>query len=144
MAAAHPNWWPWAWGREKTGPIRHDPFLTENLYDFEWRQVYERREDIDIIILWAWNSRMEQLYIEPDDGESGAAPVGDLLVRKTAWYARRFMSGASFNMFDSSAPWPLQGAEEEAKLKPRWDVHLSGDDEQPGCAGEFLSSVLGG
>ena len=29
------------------------------------------------------------------------------------------------------------------KLKPRWDVHLSGDDDQPGCAGEFLSSVLG-
>ena len=21
------------------------------------------------------------------------------------------------------------------KLKPRWDVHLSGDDDQPGCAG---------
>ena len=21
-----------------------------------------------------------------------------------------------------------------SKLKPRWDVHLSGDDDQPGCA----------
>ena len=30
-----------------------------------------------------------------------------------------------------------------SKLKPRWDVHLSGDDEQLGCAGESLSSVLG-
>ncbi len=30
------------------------------------------------------------------------------------------------------------------KLKPRWDVHLSGDDDQLGCAGESLSSVLGG
>ena len=30
-----------------------------------------------------------------------------------------------------------------AKLKPRWDVHLSGDDDQPGYAGESLSSVLG-
>ena len=29
------------------------------------------------------------------------------------------------------------------KLKPRWDVHLSGDDDQPGYAGESLSSVLG-
>ncbi len=29
------------------------------------------------------------------------------------------------------------------KLKPRWNVHLSGDDDQLGCAGEFLSSVLG-
>ena len=29
------------------------------------------------------------------------------------------------------------------KLKPRWDVPLSGDDDQLGCAGESLSSVLG-
>ena len=29
------------------------------------------------------------------------------------------------------------------KLKPRWDVHLSGDGDQLGCAGESLSSVLG-
>ena len=29
------------------------------------------------------------------------------------------------------------------KLKPRWDVHLSGDVDQLGCAGESLSSVLG-
>ena len=29
------------------------------------------------------------------------------------------------------------------KLKPRWDVHLSGDDDQLGCAGGSLSSVLG-
>ena len=29
------------------------------------------------------------------------------------------------------------------KLKPRWDVHLSGDADQLGCAGESLSSVLG-
>ena len=29
------------------------------------------------------------------------------------------------------------------KLKPRWDVHLSGDDDQLGCAGESISSVPG-
>ena len=29
------------------------------------------------------------------------------------------------------------------KLKPRWDVHLSGDDDQLGCAGASLSSVFG-
>ena len=29
------------------------------------------------------------------------------------------------------------------KLKPRWDLHLIGDDDQLGCAGESLSSVLG-
>ena len=29
------------------------------------------------------------------------------------------------------------------KLKPRWDVHLSGDDDQRSSADESLSSVLG-
>ena len=29
------------------------------------------------------------------------------------------------------------------KLKPRWDVHSSRDDDQLGCAGESLSSILG-
>ena len=99
LDAAHPDWWPDAWGRRETGPIRHDPYLQDNLYDFEWRQVYERREDVDLIILWAWNSWMEQLYIEPDNGE-GAAPAGDGLLRKTAWYAQRLISGAPFEMFD--------------------------------------------
>ena len=37
---------------------------------------------------------------------------------------------------DDPYPW-------EPKLKPRWDVHLSGDVDQLGCAGESLSSVLG-
>ena len=99
LAAAHPNWWPDAWGRKHTGPVRHDPYLKENLYDFEWRKVYNRRHEVDLIILWAWNSWMEQLYIEPDDGE-GMAPAEDNLVRKTAWYVRRFMSGAPFKMFE--------------------------------------------
>ena len=31
----------------------------------------------------------------------------------------------------------------EPKLKPRWDVHLSGADDQLGYAAESLSSVLG-
>ena len=37
----------------------------------------------------------------------------------------------------------VDAAVEATKLKPRWDVHLSGDDDQLGCAGESLSSVLG-
>ena len=38
---------------------------------------------------------------------------------------------------------PLFPLARESKLKPRWDVHLSGDDDQLGYAGESLSSVLG-
>ena len=97
LAAAHPKWFlEGAWPR--TEPLRKDPYLAEHLYDHEWNQVYQSRDEVDLIIVWAWNSWMEQLYIEPDDGE-GAAPAGDLLVRKTAWYARRLMSGAPFEMF---------------------------------------------
>ena len=99
LAAAHPDWWPDAWRRRNTGPIRHDLYLVDNLYDFEWSQVYNKSDDVDLIVLWDWNSWMEQLYIEPDDGE-GAAPARDTLVHKTAWYGRRFMSGAPFEMFE--------------------------------------------
>ena len=38
---------------------------------------------------------------------------------------------------------PGQVTFSHTKLKPRWDVHLSGDDDQLGYAGEPLSSVLG-
>lgn len=99
LAAAHPNWWPDAWNRGHTGPVRQDPYLEENLYDLEWRQVYDNRDSVDLIVLWAWNSWMEQLYIEPDDGQ-GTAPAGNTLLRKTAWYASRFVSGAPFKMYD--------------------------------------------
>ena len=90
-----------SWGR--TEPVRHDPYLMENLYDFEWRQVYERREEVGLLILWAWNSWMEKLYIEPDKGK-GAAPAKDTLVRKTAWYLRGLMNGAPFKLFESDRP----------------------------------------
>ena len=38
---------------------------------------------------------------------------------------RRYFPGMTRNSEMSTEP----------KLKPRWDVHLSGDDDQPGCAG---------
>ncbi len=103
LAAANPDWWPEAWGRRDTGPLRRDPYLAEGLYDSEWRQVFDRREDVDLVILWAWNSWMEQLYIEPDDGQ-GVYPAGDGLVRKTAHYANLFRSGLPFESFEEDAP----------------------------------------
>ena len=39
--------------------------------------------------------------------------------------------------------WACRDGSWGTKLKPRWDVHLSGDDHQLGCAGESLWSVLG-
>ena len=46
---------------------------------------------------------------------------------------RRYFPGMTRNSEMSTEP----------KLKPRWDVHLSSYDDQLGCAGESLSSVLG-
>ncbi len=97
LAAAHPDWWPWAWNRECA--VRHDPELTEKLYDYQWQEIHERRDEIDLVIIWGWNSWMEQLYIEPDDGE-GVASAGDSLLRKTAWYVTRLRSGEYFRRFD--------------------------------------------
>ena len=99
LAAAHPEWFENGFWR-RTEPLRKDPYLTENLYDFEWRQVYGHREEVDLIILWAWNSWMEQLCIEPDNGQ-GAAPAGDTLARKTTWYSRRLLNGSPFEMFQA-------------------------------------------
>ena len=97
LCMAHPNWWVnGAWGR--TEAVRHDPQLKDNLYDYQWGRVHDRRDEVDLIIVWAWNSWMEQLYIEPDDGQ-GVAPAGDSLLRKTAWYGKRFKEGAAFEPF---------------------------------------------
>ena len=52
-----------------------------------------------------------------------------------SWRRRSRRPGAG-----QSLPRPSGG---HPKLKPRWDVHLSGDDDQLGCADESLSSVLG-
>ena len=49
----------------------------------------------------------------------------------------------SYNDIRSEARFHAPDFANQPKLKPRWDVHLSGDDEQLGCAGESLSSVLG-
>ena len=43
----------------------------------------------------------------------------------------------------TSRPRVSELAATNPKPKPRWDVHLSGDDDQLGYAGESLSSVLG-
>ena len=49
------------------------------------------------------------------------------------------LSTANFDYSRTSSLQPCP----TTKLKPRWDVHLSGDDDQLGCAGKSLSSVLG-
>ena len=58
-------------------------------------------------------------------------PVGSAEMEIVGYFGPRFYGGDA-----DPYGWAT-------KLKPRWDVHLSGDDDQLGCAGESLSSVLG-
>ncbi len=52
-------------------------------------------------------------------------------------------SGSKMTLASLFGTWRFVRIYPGSKLKPRWDVHLSGDDDQLGCAGKSLSSVLG-
>ena len=100
-------------------------------------------------------SRNEMLWIVVDGatgyilamhlGRSLAADVAKVLV---PWSADFDQPATRRNgVFQGQVRVPQLTVRERArcrtKLKPRWDVHLSGDDDQLGCAGKSLSSVLG-
>ena len=73
-------------------------------------------------------------------------PVGDAAVIAVAGEEGQLGTGRGLHPTDDEphrcGVWlTLEGG--VAKLKPRWDVHLSGDVDQLGCAGESLLSVLG-
>ena len=53
------------------------------------------------------------------------------------------LSGRELSELEMAVTVGTQTPDNWPKLKPRWDVHLSGDGDQLGCAGESLSSVLG-
>ena len=78
-----------------------DPLGTEGKYDEGWRTIIEhpRRSEIELVLIYYWNSYWEVSYIEPDAG-IGAYAVGDLYVRKTAHYANLFHKGLPFQHFD--------------------------------------------
>ena len=83
---------------------RVDPLGTEGVYDGAWQELieYESRSEIRLIWIWIWiwNSYAEMTYIEPDSG-LGYGAVGDLYVRKTAYYANLFRAGLPFKHFDN-------------------------------------------
>ena len=81
----------------------------------------------------------------------GVAPFGGDLEDFTVlrYHAIRALCGVLMDRHTACrSPHPFCGPSHQRdgdapKLKPRWDVHLSGDDDQLGCVGESLSSVLG-
>ncbi len=77
-----------------------DPLGVEGKYDDAWQKIIEhpKRPEIKLIFIWYWNSYWEVCYIEPDSG-IGAYAVGDLYVRKTAYYADLFRKGLPFERY---------------------------------------------
>ena len=92
--------------KEPNTVVRFDIDLSEGLYDRTWRKVFENRNQVKMIILYGWNPWAEASSIEP------AAPYGDLLLRKTAWYHALFDADQPF------VPYPQESspAREPARL----------------------------
>ena len=81
-------------------------------------------------------------FLQQADGVAGLAPGAGEFVLEThrQWFPRT--RDLRSPHLPTGAMWGRPRLQ-QTKLKPRWDVHLSGDDDQLGCAGESLSSVLG-
>ena len=77
------------------GIYRMDPFLEEEAYDQGWKQIHDRRDDVERVIVWSWNSWADKVYIEPDSN-FGYASHGNLLTRKTAYYYHLLVAGLPF------------------------------------------------
>ena len=60
---------------------RVDPWLEEGVYEAQWQQVSDIREDVGLIVLYGWNLYGEQAQIEPSF--DGPAPVGFEYVART-------------------------------------------------------------
>ena len=88
------------WVTEET-MRRVDPLGAEEAYDQAWREIieYAPHADIKLIWIWIWNSYAEMTYIEPDWGLQPYG-VGDLYVRKAAYYANLFRKGLPFERHD--------------------------------------------
>ena len=88
--------WPHS-GQDPMESLRVDPFLTEGVYDQAWRKIieHERREEINLIWLWAWNSYADYVYVEPDSCTT-AQSAGRTLLDKTRFYYGLFRAGEPF------------------------------------------------
>ena len=87
------EYWLHIMGRDFDYPYRRvDPLLTEGVYEQTWQVAVDNRDDIKLIVLYAWNEHKEHASIEPDKGVSPVS-YGGSLVEKTAAYYRQFLAG---------------------------------------------------
>ncbi|MCH7801867.1 MAG: hypothetical protein IIC24_10050, partial [Chloroflexi bacterium] len=73
-------------------PRRMDPFLEEHVYEEFWRIVTENKDQVRLILIYAWNGYGEQAFIEPAvNGPLGSGgPDGRMLLEKTRDLYREF------------------------------------------------------
>ena len=89
------EYWLYLMGRDFDYPYRRvDPVLTEGAYERAWQVAVDKRDDIELIVLYTWNEHKEHAAIEPDRGISPVS-YGRSLVEKTAAYYHRFLTGRS-------------------------------------------------
>ena len=87
------EYWLYIMGRKFSYPYRRvDPLLTVGVYERAWQVAVDNRDDLRLIILYAWNEHKEHASIEPDKGISPAS-YGRSLIEKTAAYYRQFKIG---------------------------------------------------
>ncbi len=99
------EYWMYLAGRDFGYPFRRiDPLLTEGIYEQAWQTAVDNRDDIELIIVYAWNEHKEHASIEPDNGVSPMS-YGRSLIEKTAHYADLFRGGLPFELFkDADSP----------------------------------------
>ena len=87
------EYWMYLAGREFGYPYRRvDPQLAEGVYEQAWQTAVDNRDDIKLIVVYAWNEYKEHASIEPTKNASSAG-YGRSLVEKTAAYYRLFKAG---------------------------------------------------
>ncbi len=95
------EYWLHIMGRVFPYPYRRvDPLLTEGLYEQTWQIAAANRDDIRLIVLYAWNEHKEHASIEPDKNISPAS-YGRSLLEKTSTYYRQFLSGSPITALGS-------------------------------------------